>query len=89
MNEPADVARAIVICATANRGLGGKTHKGAVLPFSGKILYVAGGKSYEFEDKLQELEPAWLGKENSDTLEKGQAYFDAILTSWDASKSKQ
>ncbi|KAJ9306718.1 hypothetical protein DTO217A2_3705 [Paecilomyces variotii] len=87
-NEPADVARAIVTCATANRGTGGKTHRGAVLPFAGNILYVAGGKAYEIEAKLQELEPAWLGKENSEVLAKGQAYLASEGTSWDASKSK-
>ncbi|GAD94989.1 15-hydroxyprostaglandin dehydrogenase, putative [Paecilomyces variotii No. 5] len=83
-NEPADVARAIIICATANRGTGGKTHGGAVLPFAGKILYISGGKSYEIEDKLQELEPVWLGKENSEVLAKGQAYLHSGVTSWDA-----
>lgn len=85
-NEPADVARAIIICATANRGTGGKTHEGAVLPFSGKILYIAGGKAYEIEDKLQELEPEWLGKENSEVLAKGQAYLQSDGTSWDSLK---
>ena len=87
-NEPEDGADSILICATANRGSNGKTHEGAVLPFAGKILYLAGGESYEIEDKLWELEPEWLGKENSAVLEKGQAYLASFGTSWDASKLK-
>lgn len=72
VNEPEDVGRAILMCATANRG--GSTHRGARVPFAGKIVYVAGGKSYEVEDELKRLEPVWLGEENSGELEKGQAY---------------
>ena len=86
MNEPEDVARAIVICATANRGSGALTHQGARLPFAGKIVYVSGGESYEIEDAIQSLEPAWLGKENSRVLEKGQEYLASDSTSWDESK---
>jgi hypothetical protein len=85
-NEPEDVARSILICATANRGQGGKTHGGARLPFAGKILWVAGGESYEIEDGIQNLEPEWLGKENSQVLAQGQAYLASAGTSWDESK---
>lgn len=87
MNEPEDVGKAILICATANRGSDGSTHGGARLPFAGKIVYVAGGESYEIEDELQRLEPTWLGEENSKVLEKGQAYLASEGTSWDTSKS--
>jgi hypothetical protein len=86
VNEPEDVGRAILICATANRGSGGPTHQGARLPFAGKIVYVSGGESYEIEDSIQKLEPEWLGKENSKVLEKGQAYLASDSTSWDESK---
>jgi hypothetical protein len=87
-NEPEDVAKAIVLCASANRGPHGTTHHGARLPFAGKILWVGGGKPYEIEDRLQGLEPEWLGKENSAILAQGQAYLDAAETSWDADKHK-
>ena len=81
-NEPDDIARVMAICATANRQGTGKTYDGARLPFSGKVLHVAGGQAYEIEDKLQELEPIWLGKENSEILAKGQAYLMKPGTSW-------
>ncbi|KAJ5636280.1 NAD(P)-binding protein [Penicillium longicatenatum] len=84
-NEAADVARAILLCATANRGLNGNTHGGARLPFAGKIVFVAGGESYEIEDRIQNLEPKWLGEENSRVLLKGQEYLAGH--SWDATKS--
>ncbi|KAJ6144620.1 15-hydroxyprostaglandin dehydrogenase [Penicillium chermesinum] len=70
VNEPEDVARSIIICATANRGDGGKTHRGAALPFAGKIV----------------LEPVWLGEENSKVLAAGQAYLASEGTSWDETK---
>ena len=62
------MARAIVICATANRGKSGETHGGAKLPFAGKMLWVSGHESYEIEDGIWETEPIWLGKENSELL---------------------
>lgn len=83
-NEAEDVANAILICATANRSES-KRHEGAVLPFSGKIVWVGGGKSYEIEDRIQALEPEWLGRENSEVLKKGQEYLHSGKTSWDAS----
>lgn len=86
VNEPEDVARSILICATANRGREGLTHHGACLPFAGKIVYVAGGESYEIEDRLQSLEPSWLGEENSRVLAKGQEYLASNETSWDETK---
>jgi len=88
-NEPKDVALSIVTCATANRGQNDQTHKGANMPFAGKIMFVAGGKSYEIEDSLQKLEPQWLGIENSRVLEIGQAYLMSSGTSWDTSKSSK
>lgn len=81
-NEPEDVARSILICALASRGENQKTFNGAKLPFSGKILFVSGGKSYEIEDRMQELEPDWLGEENSKYLAIGQAYLMDPKTSW-------
>lgn len=87
-NEPADVARAIVLCATANRGTT-TSHPGAKLPFAGKILWIGGGKAYEIEDRLQELEPEWLGRENSAVLARGQAFLEAEGTSWDVDKQKK
>ncbi|KAJ5159896.1 NAD(P)-binding protein [Penicillium canariense] len=87
VNEPEDVARSILICATANRGLNGRTHQGARLPFAGKMIHVAGGESYEIEDEIKNLEPFWLGAENSRVLGKGQAYLASEGTSWDTTKS--
>ena len=90
-NEPKDVAEAILMCATANRSTTGseneqKKHEGAVLPFNGKIVYVAGGKTYEIEDRIQALEPDWLGRENSEILKRGQEFLHSGMTSWEISK---
>lgn len=82
-NEPEDVAKAIVLCATANRGKGHKGHENAAVPFAGKIIWVGGGEAYEIEDNIQRLEPQWLGEENSRVLEKGQAFLADTGTSWD------
>lgn len=82
VNEPEDVARTMLICAAANRGINNETFEGAKLPFFGKILYVAGGESYEIEDRMQELEPDWLGEENSRSFAIGQAYLSDPNTSW-------
>ena len=73
-NEAEDVADAILICATANRGTEGQSHEGTVLPFAGKIIWVGGGGSYEIEDRIQALESQWLGEENSSVLVKGQEF---------------
>lgn len=88
-NEPEDVARSIVLCATANRGEQGQIHTGAKMPFAGKILWVSGGEAYEIEDSIQALEPQWLGEENSKILAKGQDYLASQGTSWDADKLKK
>ncbi|KAF2730218.1 putative 15-hydroxyprostaglandin dehydrogenase [Polyplosphaeria fusca] len=88
-NEPEDVAKSIVLCATANRSREGKIHGGAKMPFAGKILWIAGGEAYEIEDAIQDLEPQWLGEENSKVLAVGQAYLASQGTSWDADKAKQ
>ncbi|CZR63059.1 related to 3-hydroxyacyl-CoA dehydrogenase [Phialocephala subalpina] len=98
-NKPEDVARSILICATANRSrakydkqsltaIPKVSHQGANLPFWGKILLVAGGESYEIEDKFKELEPELIGKENSRVFAKGQEFLMNGETSWDTSKSK-
>ncbi|KUJ09442.1 putative estradiol 17 beta-dehydrogenase [Mollisia scopiformis] len=96
-NKPEDVARAIVICATANRAkakydthtlsTSRKTHSGAKTPFWGKILFVSGGESYEIEDNYDRLEPEWLGVENSEVLKKGQDFLMNGETSWDTTKA--
>lgn len=88
-NEPEHVAKSIVLCATANRSEEGKVHPGAKMPFAGKILWIAGGEAYEIEDAIQELEPKWLGEENSRVLAKGQEYLASMGTSWDADKLKE
>ncbi|CAH0025085.1 unnamed protein product [Clonostachys rhizophaga] len=82
VNDPADVARAILICATANRAQSQKNHQGIKLPFHGKIIFVGGGEAYEIEDRLQSLEPEWLGEENSQVLKLGQAYLHNGETGW-------
>ncbi|KAH7124140.1 putative 15-hydroxyprostaglandin dehydrogenase [Dendryphion nanum] len=87
-NEADDVARSIVLCATANRGNKDEVHPGAKMPFAGKILWIAGGEAYEIEDAIQELEPQWLGEENSRILAKGQKFLSSQGTSWDADKLK-
>ncbi|KAH9218226.1 hypothetical protein DL95DRAFT_489966 [Leptodontidium sp. 2 PMI_412] len=76
-NEPSDVAKSILVCATANR------HRGATLPFEGKIVFVAGGESYEIEERMTGLEPEWLGRENSERLERGQEFLMREGTSWE------
>ncbi|KAM6505376.1 hypothetical protein FSOLCH5_014596 [Fusarium solani] len=81
MNEPEDVATAMLICASANR-TEGATHDGAVSPFHGKILFVGVGRSYEIEDLLQGLEPVWLGEENSQAVSKGQEFLHNGKTTW-------
>ncbi|KAF4331512.1 15-hydroxyprostaglandin dehydrogenase [Fusarium acutatum] len=75
-NEPEDVAKAMLICATANQGSEFR-HKGAKTPFHGKMVYVSGGKAYEIEDRIQSLEPFWLGEDNSERLAAGQEYLQS------------
>ena len=87
-NEPEDVGKAIVLCATANRGTREGRHEGAKMPFAGKIIWVSGGESYEIEDNLQRLEPEWLGKGNSEVLRRGQDFLMSEETSWDTAKAK-
>ncbi|KAJ4296318.1 hypothetical protein N0V90_006363 [Kalmusia sp. IMI 367209] len=88
-NEAEDVARSIVLCASANRSEDGEVHPGAKMPFAGKILWIAGGEAYEIEDAIQDLEPQWLGEENSKVLAKGQEFLASQGTSWDADKLSQ
>jgi len=85
-NAPEDVGKAIVLCATANRGA--ERHEGAVTPFAGKIVWVSGGECFEIEDNLQRLEPEWLGKRNAETLRRGQEFLMSEGTSWDTGKAK-
>lgn len=72
INQPEDVGRAMLICATANRAVSHEKDKEIPLPFHGKIIFVFGGQSFEIEDGLQALEPSWLGEENSKALNLGQ-----------------
>ncbi|KAL3478158.1 hypothetical protein BJX99DRAFT_224714 [Aspergillus californicus] len=88
INEAEDVARNILICATANRGVNGLTHTGAKLPFSGKMIYMAGGEGYEIEDAQKALEPQWLGEENSRILARGQEFLARDDISWDPERRK-
>ncbi|KAG4431078.1 hypothetical protein IFR05_013433 [Cadophora sp. M221] len=125
-NEPSDVAKAILVCATANRCLPPpipssctsttsintststnahtltiahtngtpnpnkengiskpEGHGGATHPFTGKILFVAGGASYEIEERMTGLEGEWLGQGNSKDLERGQEFLMREGTSWE------
>jgi hypothetical protein len=82
-NEPEDVGRAILLCATGNRGGEGERHEGTEMPFAGKILWVSGGESFEIEGNLQRLEPQWLGRVNSEVLRRGQAFLMSDGVSWD------
>ena len=81
VNEPEDVATAMLICATANRAEA-QTHNGGLSRFHGRILFVAGGKSYEIEERLQRLEPQWLGTENSRLVALGEDYLQNGTTTW-------
>lgn len=98
-NTPQDVAKAILICCTANRGpakydtrtlspQARMVHQGAKLPFSGKIVFVGGGESWEIEEKMDGLESVWLGEENSRVLKVGQDFLMNGETSWDVGRSK-
>lgn len=98
-NTPQDVAKAILICCTASRGVSKfntktlepekkEIHEGANLPFEGKIVFVGGGEAWEIEEKMDSLEPEWLGEENSRVLKKGQDFLMNGETSWDTSKGK-
>ena len=82
------MGKSILLCATANRGNGNERHANAEMPFAGKIVWVAGGESYEIEDAIQRLEPQWLGMENSKVLKKGQDFLMSEETSWDVGKAK-
>lgn len=87
-NAPEDVGKAILLCATAERGK--ERHKGTqnMRPFAGKIVWVSGGEAYEIEDNLQSLEPKWLGEENSRVLRRGQDFLMSEGTSWDVGRAK-
>lgn len=85
-NQASDVARSILICASANRASQHQMHGNVVTPFAGKIVWVGGGESYEIEDRLQALEPEWLGTENSRVLEEGQRFLES-MGDWDRPKN--
>jgi NAD(P)-dependent dehydrogenase (short-subunit alcohol dehydrogenase family) len=59
MNQPEDVARVMVQilrCHTEEKGM----------EVNGKAFYVEGGKAWETEDKLKELQGEWLGSKDHD-----------------------
>ena len=58
-NEPSDVARVIAEIAASN-------------DLNGKAMYVEGGRAWEIEDSINQLEPQWLSAEASRTLNEGQ-----------------
>ncbi|MCJ1477989.1 hypothetical protein MMC13_006664 [Lambiella insularis] len=60
VNQPADVAKVIVDVTRSEK-------------LNGKAFYIEGGRGWEIEDKINELEPQWLGEEASRSLAKGQA----------------
>jgi len=64
-NEPADVARAIIICATANTD-NSRTHKGTKLPFSGKICIFLAARP--MKHKIISENSNLSGMENSEVL---------------------
>lgn len=49
---------------------------------------MAGGESYEIEERFDELEPEWLGEENSRVLKLGQEFLMNGETSWDTGKAR-
>lgn len=57
LGEPEDIARAMVICATAERGGPNAGHSGASRPFEGKMVWVAGTEACELEDNINQLRP--------------------------------
>ncbi|KIX02523.1 uncharacterized protein Z518_08464 [Rhinocladiella mackenziei CBS 650.93] len=64
VNEPRDVAEVIAGVACAHEE-------------NGKAFYVEGGRAWEIEEKLDRLEPQWLGEEQSKSLAQGQAVLGA------------
>lgn len=60
LNQPDGVA-AVIAGLTAAKGM------------NGKAMYVEGNRAWEFDEKIGELEPLWLGAEQSSTLNRGQA----------------
>ncbi|KAL9083533.1 MAG: hypothetical protein Q9159_005725 [Coniocarpon cinnabarinum] len=74
VNEPEDVARVLAEIAVSN-GLNGKS------------MYVEGGRAWEIEENLEQLEPQWLGKEPSRTLNIGQKVL-GTGENWSAGKSR-
>ncbi|KID67818.1 5'-hydroxyaverantin dehydrogenase [Metarhizium brunneum] len=59
MNQPADVAR--IICELAT----GEQH-------NGRAVFVGGGRGYDIEKGIDDLEPQWLGEEPARALNRGQ-----------------
>lgn len=49
---------------------------------NGKSLWVEGGRAWEVEDKIDLLEPQWLGKQASQSLARGQALLGKVSSYW-------
>jgi len=64
VNEPGDVADTL-------------SHI-LVQPINGQALYVSGGKTYEIEERLEEVKPLWLGKQLFEELTAGQAILQMV-----------
>ncbi|KAK5045630.1 hypothetical protein LTR84_008999 [Exophiala bonariae] len=80
-NVAQDVANAMLYAVMANVK-SSPSDTGSRGQFHGKVIFVGGGKSYEIEDRLQTLEPHWLGEANSRILEKGQAFLHSGSAPW-------
>lgn len=58
LNEACDVGN-MILTAASNPDL------------NGEAIHVAGGRGWPIEKNLNRLQPEWIGKEPSDTMEKG------------------
>lgn len=68
LNQPDGVA-AIIAGLAAAEGM------------NGKAMYVEGNRGWEFDEKISELEPLWLGDEQSRSLNRGQAVMEEASAS--------
>lgn len=59
LNQPEDVAHALLLPILQPT-------------INGKAFFVAGSQIVEFEDKLHETQPLWMGKELSANVNEGQ-----------------
>ncbi|RDL41768.1 uncharacterized protein BP5553_01747 [Venustampulla echinocandica] len=64
VNSPADLGRVIVEVAIGDDGKSGK--------WSGRAVFVEGGRGWDIEEGINATEEQWLGKEVSRVLSRGQ-----------------